>query len=219
MTEITNYITKDFKAIESHAFVTDVQLFFEEHTFSHFPVIENDVYLGCLSNLDIETFEEGKKIMDYKFCLYGFFAREKMIWLEVMEIFAKNQSNVLPVLNDQNEYLGYYEINEILTILNETPFLQENGGIIVIQKKTLNYSIGQITQIIESNNGKVLGLFISESDSEKTQITIKINMGNMNEIIQSFRRYDYEIISEHQDDNYINTLKERSDYLDIYLNL
>ncbi len=41
----------------------------------------------------------------------------------------------------------------------------------------------------------------------------------MNEIIQSFRRYDYEIISEHFEDNYINTLKERSDYLDKYLNI
>ena len=39
----------------------------------------------------------------------------------------------------------------------------------------------------------------------------------MNEIIQSFRRYNYEIISEHQEDNYLNTLKERSEYLDIYL--
>jgi hypothetical protein len=35
----------------------------------------------------------------------------------------------------------------------------------------------------------------------------------MNEIIQTFRRYNYEIISEHQEDNYINNLKERSDYL------
>jgi hypothetical protein len=30
---------------------------------------------------------------------------------------------------------------------------------------------------------------------------------------------NYEIISEHQEDNYINSLKERSDYLDKYLNM
>ena len=41
----------------------------------------------------------------------------------------------------------------------------------------------------------------------------------MNDIIQSFRRYNYEIVSEHYEDIYINTLKERSDYLDKYLNI
>jgi hypothetical protein len=48
---------------------------------------------------------------------------------------------------------------------------------------------------------------------------MKISLGAINEIIQSFRRYNYEIISEHQEDNYINSLKERSDYLDKYLNM
>jgi hypothetical protein len=64
-----------------------------------------------------------------------------------------------------------------------------------------------------------LGLFVSDSDIESIEITIKISLGAMNEIIQTFRRYNYEIVSEHQEDNYINNLKERSDYLDKYLNI
>jgi hypothetical protein len=79
--------------------------------------------------------------------------------------------------------------------------------------------MSQIAQIIESNNGKVLGLFVSDSDTESIEITIKVSLGAMNEIIQTFRRYNYEIVSEHHEDNYINNLKERSDYLDKYLNI
>jgi hypothetical protein len=79
--------------------------------------------------------------------------------------------------------------------------------------------MSQITQIVESNNGKLLGLFISDTDVESVQVTMKISLGAMNDIIQTFRRYNYEIISEHQEDNYINNLKERSDYLDKYLNI
>jgi hypothetical protein len=60
---------------------------------------------------------------------------------------------------------------------------------------------------------------VSSSDVETIEVTLKINIGPINEIIQTFRRYDYEIISEHHEDNYINTLKERSDYLDKYLNI
>jgi hypothetical protein len=97
--------------------------------------------------------------------------------------------------------------------------LKEQGGIIVVQKEVLDYSMSQITQIVESNNGKVLGLFISDATVQTVQVTVKISLGPMNEIIQTFRRYNYEIISEHQEDNYINNLKERSEYLDKYLNI
>jgi predicted transcriptional regulator len=219
MTEITDYITNDYKAIDSEATIATVQDFFDELNFSHFPVVDEGIYIGSIASDDSETFDSFKKVFDYRYSLEGFFAREKMIWLDVLEVFAKSKSNLVPVLNENNTYLGYYEIRDVLNFFHETPFLQESGGIIVVQKKTIEYSMGEITQIIESNNGKILGLFVSESDLKNTQVTIKISLGVMNEIIQSFRRYNYEIISEHFEDNYINTLKERSDYLDKYLNI
>ena len=219
MTEITNYITNDFRAIDSQETITAAQDFFNELNFSNFPVVEEGIFIGSLAADDLETFDNDKKVGDYKYTLEHFFARTNMIWLDVLEVFAKNQTNIVPVLDENNKYVGYYEIGDIMKFFHETPFLQESGGIIVVQKKTIEYSMGEITQIIESNNGKILGLFVSESDLKNTQVTIKISLGVMNEIIQSFRRYNYEIISEHFEDNYINTLKERSDYLDKYLNI
>jgi hypothetical protein len=58
--------------------------------------------------------------------------------------------------------------------------------------------MSQITQIVESNNGKLLGLFISESDVDSIEVTMKISLGAINEIVQTFRRYNYEIISRRQ---------------------
>jgi Mg/Co/Ni transporter MgtE len=219
MTEITNYITNDYKAIDSQETIAVVQEFFDDLNFSHFPVVEEEVYIGSIAADDIETFEANKKVFDYRYSLEGFFARSTMIWLDVLEVFAKNNTNLVPVLDEKNKYVGYYEITDIMKFFHETPFLQESGGIIIVKKRTSEYSMGQISQIVESNNGKLLGLFVSETDSENIQVTIKISLGVMNEIIQTFRRYNYEIVSEHFEDNYINTLKERSDYLDKYLNI
>jgi hypothetical protein len=44
---------------------------------------------------------------------------------------------------------------------------------------------------------------MSESDGNTVEVTVKISMGAINEIIQTFRRYDYEITSEHHEDDYI----------------
>jgi predicted transcriptional regulator len=219
MTEITNYITNDYKAIDSQESIAVVQEFFDDLNFSHFPVVEKEMYIGSIASDDIETFEANKKVTDYRYSLEGFFARSTMIWLDVLEVFAKNNTNLVPVLDEKNKYVGYYEITDIMKFFHETPFLQESGGIIIVKKRISEYSMGQIAQIVESNNGKLLGLFVSETDSENIQVTIKISLGVMNEIIQTFRRYNYEIVSEHFEDNYINTLKERSDYLDKYLNI
>ncbi|WP_395049111.1 CBS domain-containing protein [Flavobacterium sp.] len=219
MTEITNYITNDFKAIDSQESIAVVQEFFDELTFSHFPVVEEEIYIGSIASDDIESFDSSKKVIDYRHTLARFFARTTMIWLDVLEVFAKNNTNLIPVLDEKNKYVGYYEIADIMKFFNETPFLNETGSIIIVKKRALDHSMSEITQIIESNNGKILGLFVSETDTESIQITIKISLGAINEIIQSFRRYNYEIISEHYEDNYINTLKDRSDYLDKYLNI
>lgn len=219
MTEIKDYITNDYKALNSSENIASVQDFFDEVNFTHFPVLEEGIYLGSIAAEDIETFDGDKSISDYRFTLEGFYARNSMIWLDVLEVFAKNHTNLIPVLDENNSYVGYYEIEDIIKFFHETPFLKEQGGIIVIKKALLDYSMSQITQIVESNNGKLLGLFVSDADAQTVEITVKISLGAMNEIIQTFRRYNYEIISEHQEDNYINALKERSDYLDKYLNI
>jgi hypothetical protein len=219
MTEITEYISNDYKALDSEETIVEVQSFFDEVPFSHFSVLKEGVYLGCIAADDVETFDFDKKVSDYKYTLEGFFARINMNWLDVLEIFAKNDCNMVPVLGEDNSYLGYYELEDVVKFLYETPFLKDQGGIIVVEKNAVDYSIGQITQIVESNNGKLLGLFISDASAEKVQVTIKIALGPMNDIIQTFRRYNYEIVSEHHEDNYMNSLKERSEYLDKYLNI
>lgn len=217
--EITNYITTDFKPIDSQESIAVVKDFLSDFNFSHFPIVEDNIYIGSISAEDVETFEEQKKVADYKYSLETFFIRTDSLWLEVLEVFAKNHSNLIPVLDENNKYVGYYEMEDIINFFHQTPFIKDQGVIVKIRKGILDYSMSQITQIVESNNGKILGLFISESDISSVEVTIKISSGAINEIIQTFRRYNYEIISEHHEDSYIANLKERSDYLDKYLNM
>ena len=219
MTNIKDYITNDLKALNTTDTIEKAQDKLFDASFSHFPVLDSGIYLGCVSTIDLESFDDAKLVSDYRYTLEGFYVRDTTIWLDVLEVFAKNHTNLVPVLDENNVYLGYYEIEDIIKFFHETPFLKEAGGIIVVEKPILDYSMSEIAQIVESNNGKLLGLFISESTIDTVQVTLKISIGAINEIIQTFRRYNFEIISEHQEDLYINNLKERSDYLNKYLSI
>lgn len=219
MTEITDYINNDYKALQIEESISTVQDFFANVGFSHFPVVEERVYMGSINADDAETYDFDKNISDYRFNLEGFYARTNMVWLDVLEIFAQNQTNILPVLTPENRYVGYYEIQDIIRFFYDTPFLKEKGGIIIVEKEVLDYSMSQVVQIVESNGARLLGSFLSNTSAQMVQITLKISSGSINEIIQTFRRYGYSIISENQEDTYLESLKERSDYLDKYLNI
>lgn len=193
--------------------------FFMESTFSHVAIVEKNKFLGVFNENDLEGFEVDKKIGDYRYNFESFFVRKETSWLDVLAAFARNEANLLPVLGDKDEVLGYYYLTDIVSIFIDTPFFAEPGGIIVIAKSIKDYSFSEIVQIVESNNCKFIGGFISEMRDEVVQVTIKISNTNLNEVVQTFRRYNYNILSGNIEDLFIEDLKKRSDYLDKYLNV
>lgn len=216
---IQEYIINDVKPLQVTDEVTVSQNIFSQLTYSHLPVMEDNVYIGCVSENDAHCFETGCTLKDVKYALDTFYVKTDTHWLDVLEAFAQHDCNVMPVLDDNNRYLGYYELKDILQLFNDSPFLYESGAVIVIEKGTTDYSFSEITQIIESNDSKLYGCFISGYNDHLTQITVKVSAENVNQVLQTFRRYSYEVISAAEEDTYLDNLKERSDYLNKYLNM
>ena len=197
----------------------DVIEFFQGTTFTHVAVIEQQRFLGLLAENDLETFESNKKIEAYKYNLESFMVKKDTGWLDVLETFARNESNLLPVLDDDEFVIGYYDLTDLVGLFIDIPFFTEPGGILVIAKGKKDYSFSEIAQIVESNNTKLLGAFITDSRNDVVQLTLKIGPENMNEVVQTFRRYNYNILFGNMNDQFIENLKQRSNYLDKYLNV
>lgn len=217
--QLQDYVINDIKPLHVSDKMSDLQMLFNQLTYSHIPIQRDGIYIGCIPETDAHCFEGTKTINECSYTAEGFFVRDTTNWLDVLEAFAQNDSNIMPILDKNNNYMGYYELNDIMHLFNETPFFSEPGGVLVLEKGIHDYSFSEISQIVESNDAKLLGAFISEMDGDLTRITLKIGSSSLNEIIQTFRRYSYNIISGHEEDSYIESLKERSQYLDKYLNM
>ncbi len=216
---LNQFIINDLTPSSPETLVEELQTIFKQLTYSHVPVLNNQIYMGCLSETDVYCFESEQAILEVLYAIEGFFVRETSLWLDVLEAFAQNNSNIMPVLDAENNYLGYYQLNDIISLFNKTPFFSEPGGIIVIEKGANDFSFSEISQIVESNNAKLLGSFISRTENDLTQITLKIGNSGLSSIFQAFRRYGYTILSGHEDDGFLSNLRDRSAYLDKYLNL
>ena len=216
---LNQFIINDIQPFEVETPVAELQEVFNQLTYSHVPIQKDGIYLGCLSETDVYCFEANQKVSDVLYAIEGFFVRDNTLWLDVLDRFAVNDSNVIPVLDANNNYLGYYQMVDIISMFNKMPFFSEAGGIIIVEKSQNDYSFSEICQILESNNVKLLGVFISNFNNGAAQITIKTQNTGLSAVFESFRRYGYNIVSGHEDDTFVKTLKERSSYLDRYLNL
>tara|TARA_R110000868_G_scaffold239423_2_gene493884 strand:- start:281 stop:937 length:657 start_codon:yes stop_codon:yes gene_type:complete len=193
--------------------------FFQDTTYSHVAVVEEGRFLGVFSENDAETLLPDTKIEEFRYELQSFFVRGETNWLDVLEAFARNEANLLPILNEKEEVVGYYDLTDIVTVFIDTPFFTDPGSILVVATGIKDYSFSQIAQIVESNNAKLIGGFITDTQNDIIQVTLKITTDNYNKVVQTFRRYNYHILFGNSDDQFLEDLKERSDYLDKYLNV
>jgi hypothetical protein len=61
----------------------------------------------------------------------------------------------------------------------------------------------EIAKIVESNNSKFYGAFISFANDEIVQVTMKISNENLSSIDETFDRYGYHVV-----ENFITTKKK-----------
>mgnify|MGYP001942835080 CR=1 FL=1 len=215
---MTDYISNDFKPLTTPNTVNEALKLFETHLITHIPVLENNHFIGCISQTDVLSIDNRAISLKELQSIFEYFKTEfNESILDTLKVFAEYNSNITPILINNN-YFGYLELSDVLDELNQTPFLNSEGFILVVEKNIDDYTMSEIAQIIESNNGIILGVYESKRDTEKVQATLKISSQEINDIIQTFRRYNYTVISELKDDMYLEELKDRSDYLQKFLN-
>lgn len=217
---ITDYILNEIKPLSLKSSIKSAKKLFDNFPITHFAVVEKNKILGCFAQDDIQTIEnKSDELVGYTHLLNSFFADEKATVLELLKIFADNDTTIIPVINKEKKYIGYYDLCDVLDVFSTSPFMIEDSETLIIEKLESDYSFSEVSQIVESNDGKLLGLYISEKQQDVVQVTLKVITEDIHEIMHTFRRYDYKIISTHENDVYLEDLKNRSDYLQKYLEM
>lgn len=218
--KINDFILKEIKALTLNSSVKSAQQVCKDLPITHIPVVEDGKLIGCLPESDIQTIEnKNRTLNEYTYMFDHFYTNEKATLLDLIALFADNDSNLIPVLDKNLNYVGYYELSDILDAFANSPFIHNESQTLIIDKPKSDYSMSQITQIVETNKGKLLGAYISSENIDNIEVTLRIVSEEINEIIQTFRRYDYNVITQHEDDFYLEELKDRAAYLRKYLDM
>lgn len=215
-------ISEVVSALKTTDIAKDALNWMEIFRISHLPVVNNQEYLGLISDAVIyDLNDSGQIIGDQELSLIRPFVKLDQHIFDIVSLASKLKLSVIPVLDEKDHYKGVILVSELIDQLAEMSSLKEPGGIIVLELLQNDYSLSQIAQIIESNGAKVLNLYLSSKpDSTRLEITIKLNTINLLPIIQTFERFDYEVKSWHgEDDDMDSFYSDRFDSLMRYLNI
>ena len=189
---------------------------------SHLPIVNNLDFLGLISDSDIYDMNQpGEPIGNHELTLLKPYVRHDQHLFEVIGLAARLKLTVVPVLDDSNHYLGLITTSDLVRHIAGISSMDQPGGIIVLEMVERDYSLSQIAQIIESNNIKVLSMYItSPADSTRLEVTLKVNATDLLSVIRTFERYNYDVKTWiTTNDSLDRFYSERFDLLMKYLNM
>ncbi|HOE04237.1 MAG TPA: CBS domain-containing protein [Bacteroidales bacterium] len=194
----------------------------ETYKVSHLPVVNNEEFLGLISDSDIYDHENtDDPIGNHNLSLVTPFVFAGQHIYEVIELLDRLQISVVPVLNRQKHYLGVITARDLVQAFAKMATVHKSGTILVLEMNIHDYSLSQIAQIVESNNTKILSMYVSANDdTTKINITLKLDSTDAAAVIQTFERYNYTISGRFlSEENEKITLFDRYQSLLNYLNM
>lgn len=193
----------------------------EEFKVSHLPVLKNGNFVGLISETEILDRKDLTQTLDVLFDhLPRPYVADTAHVFEVLAKMAEHRISVLPVLDQQENYIGCTSVHQLMCLIANTGSIKETGGIIVLEMNRVDYSMAKIAQIVESDNARILSSFIMSSpDSTKIEVTLKISEIDLGRIIRSFERYDITVKASFQRGAEQDDMQFRYDALMNYLNM
>jgi signal-transduction protein with cAMP-binding, CBS, and nucleotidyltransferase domain len=177
--------------------------------------------LGVVSEFDLANHTDPEDAVgNVKLSLPNAFISEYQHVFDVMKMMTEMKLSLLPVIDQRNTYNGVITLPNLLRFLTLNMSILNPGGIIILEIAENNYSMAEISQIVESNDSRIIGAFFTtRPDSTLIDLTLKINNTDLNPVIQTFERYNYTIKATFAEEDDMDDLKERYDALMNYLNI
>ncbi len=187
----------------------------------HMPIVNHREFLGLIADSDIYDLNDpDEPVGNHKLSLQKPYVKEEQHIYEVIELLSRLELTLVPVLNEEKQYLGVITQEDLTRKFAHLSAMQQPGGIIELEMNQHDYSLSEISQIIESNNGRILSLYVASSeDQSRLRVTLKINLTDLTSVLETLNRYNYTVVSSHMNTEDLDDFyQERFDVFLKYLN-
>jgi acetoin utilization protein AcuB len=192
-----------------------------DYKLTHLPVVADDKLLGLLSEEDLLDAEDGKMTVEMlQDNFINAFAPDNVHFLTAVNVATQFETSVVPVVSEDRELLGVITTSDLLKAMGNFAGANEIGGIIMLEMERSQFSISEISRLVESNDASILHLNTTvHAETGLLTVTLHLNKKEIAAIIATFERYDYEVIYFFGDENMENEIHSNYRHLMNYLDI
>lgn len=130
---------------------------------------------------------------------------------DVLRVGAEQNSNVVGVLSREKVYLGVVTMEDSIAAFADSLSIQSQGSVLILSLYMTDYSLAEISRIIETENTKVLSSFITSDplDDAKIKLTLKLDKPELRHIKATLERFGYKILDHYQEESGISSEEDR----------
>lgn len=167
----------------------------ETFKVSHLPVVGTSGYLGLVAEtILLEADGTDALVRDLAWNTDDLSVRADDHIFAVADALVRHELSVLPVTDAENELRGVVTATTAIQAFAEFSIVHDPGGVFTLVVAQPDYSLAEISRIVESNNAAVLGAHVSRLSSDDTMlVTVKVTAIDLTYILASFERYEYAI--------------------------
>lgn len=189
---------------------------------SQLPVVDKEAYQGFLSEEALLSLNDTKASIA-SLALQGseaYVLNSQHVY-DVFRASARYKTQVVAVLDNDSRYMGSVSTQDLLEAIGNTYSMQHQGGVLVISLYERDYSLSEISRLVESNAAKVLSANTDTepSDVAKIRLTLKINQTDLSRIIATLERFGYNIVEQYHQTPNQSIDRERLDMLFRFLDI
>ncbi|MDF1673223.1 MAG: CBS domain-containing protein [Vicingaceae bacterium] len=192
----------------------------EEFKTSSLPVVNGNKYVGLIDESDIlDRNDSDETIEAYNLNFQRPLGFQNQHLFEIIGIMSENDIMVLPIVDSNEHYLGLITSETIVKEFSKAVSVNNAGSIITLEVNLRDYSLAEIAKMVESDEAKILSSFItSHSNSNKLEVTLKINKTDISRILHTFERFNYVVTASYNESEYHKDLQDRYDEFMRFLN-
>ncbi|HUM53015.1 MAG TPA: hypothetical protein PK431_14420, partial [Chitinophagales bacterium] len=173
-------------------FVLDLM---HEFKTDHLAVVHDEQYVATVSENNLLEMDDELTINAIIEIAKSEKISEETHLFDVLKKCNDINSYAVAVVTSENNYIGITSPQKILEQFTAKSALSASGGILLLEVEAKNYSLTEISRIVESNNAMILQTMLSTQPNNSLRVSIKINKVDLKEIQASFERYNYNVIA------------------------
>jgi acetoin utilization protein AcuB len=171
----------------------------QENGLRQLPLLdEAGLYAGLMTEQVLQDADEFQTLNEIQPDLVGVSGQSGQHLMEIAALAKHYDLDIVPILDEAQQWLGSIATRDLALSLLDNLGVQEPGALLVLALEKRDFAMSEIARLIEANDTKIIGSFFTSASPlyhYKDTLTLKLNRSEIESVVRTLERYEYEILA------------------------